>query len=183
MENYQEVQVERFVKEGIENGTMKPFVAIKYARIIARKGTVGEEVISWSVDENGKELKEKVDQVSLDDTTKEPGWIVTKTSENGEVILDENGHPNEWIISDSKFKSKYEIDSENPGLYKPVGGPQIFVEIPVNITLEQWGSKMNIAAGGFINITNPSDMYGISKRDFEDTYKIIDEPIKTKKLV
>lgn len=32
---------------------------------------------------------------------------------------------------------------------------------------------MNIAAGGYINITNPNDMYGISKRDFEDTYKVI----------
>ena len=34
---------------------------------------------------------------------------------------------------------------------------------------------MAIAAGGYINITNPDDMYGISQRDFEDTYKYIDE--------
>ena len=33
---------------------------------------------------------------------------------------------------------------------------------------------MNIAAGGYINITNPDDMYGISERDFEDTYKVVD---------
>lgn len=27
--------------------------------------------------------------------------------------------------------------------------------------------------GGYINITNKDDLYGISKRDFEDTYKIV----------
>lgn len=34
---------------------------------------------------------------------------------------------------------------------------------------------MKIAAGGFINITNIDDMYGISKRDFIDTYKFTEE--------
>lgn len=34
---------------------------------------------------------------------------------------------------------------------------------------------MQIVAGGYINITNVNDMYGISQRDFEDTYKFIDE--------
>lgn len=32
---------------------------------------------------------------------------------------------------------------------------------------------MMIAAGGYINITNIDDMYDISKRDFEDTYKVV----------
>ncbi len=30
---------------------------------------------------------------------------------------------------------------------------------------------MNIAQGGYINCTNPEDMYGISERYFADTYK------------
>lgn len=33
---------------------------------------------------------------------------------------------------------------------------------------------MQIAAGGYINITNVDDMYGISQRDFEDKYKFTD---------
>lgn len=53
--------------------------------------------------------------------------------------------------------------------------PQTFVEIPDNIILNQWGENMAIATGGYINITNPDDMSGISQRDFEDTYKYIDE--------
>ena len=34
---------------------------------------------------------------------------------------------------------------------------------------------MQIAKGGYINITNIEDMYGISERDFLDTYKFINE--------
>lgn len=173
MENYTKVDVSTYVKSGLESGTLVPVEAEKFARIMARPGTVGEEVISWSVDSVGNELKEKVDTVSLDEETNEPGWVVTKTDENGNIILDNNGHSNDWIIPDSTFKKKYEIDGDNPTLFKPKGGVQIFVQIPDNITLNQWGSDMNIAAGGYINITNPNDMYGISKRDFEDTYKVI----------
>lgn len=38
---------------------------------------------------------------------------------------------------------------------------------------------MKIAAGGYINITNPDDMYAISERDFTDTYKIVSDKQKT----
>ena len=32
---------------------------------------------------------------------------------------------------------------------------------------------MKIAKGGYINITNFDDMYGISEMDFNDTYKYV----------
>ena len=175
MTDYVKVDVNQYVKQGIESGTMEPRQAEKFARIIARQGTPGETVISWSVDANGNEIQEKVAQVTVDEQTQEAGWIATKVNENGEPIIDNNGHLNNWIIDDSTFKKKYEIYSENPNLCKPKGGPQTFVEIPDNIILNQWGEDMAIAAGGYINITNPDDMYGISQRDFEDTYKYIDE--------
>ena len=173
--DYTKVEVVKYVKQGIENGTMIPRQAEKFARIIARQGNLGEMVISWSVDDQGNEIQEKVDQVQIDEQTKQPGWIVTKVDNEGNVIINNNGHSNEWIISDSTFKKKYEIDLENPSLYKPKGGPQIFVQITDNIILNQWGSDMKIAAGGYINITNVNDMYGISQRDFEDTYKFTNE--------
>ena len=40
---------------------------------------------------------------------------------------------------------------------------------------------MMIAADGYINITNIDDMYGISKRDFEDTYKVVNTDEAEKK--
>ena len=174
MEEYKKVEVASYVKQGIENGTMVPREAEKFARIVARQGNFGDTVISWSVDSNGNEIQEKIAQVKIDEKTNQPGWIVTKVDDNGNVIVDNNNHPNQWIIDDTTFRKKYEVDSNNPSLFRPKGGPQIFVQISDNIILNQWGSDMKIAAGGFINITNVDDMYGISQRDFEDTYRFTD---------
>ncbi len=174
MGEYTKVEVSSYVKQGIENGTMIPRQAEKFARIIARQGNVGETVVSWSVDSEGNEIQEKVAQVQIDEQTNQPGWIATKVDEQGNIITDNNNHPNQWIIDDTTFKQKYEVDPENPILCRPKGGPQMFVQITDNIILNQWGSNMQIAAGGYINITKPDDMYGISQRDFEDTYKFTD---------
>lgn len=171
MENYQEVKVEKYVKDGLASGKLTPIEAEKFARIIARQGTLGEEVISWSVDSLGNAIEEKRDTVKVDSKTNKLGWIVTKADEQGNPILDNNGHINQWIIEDSTFTKKYEIDPNNNLIFRPKGGVQLFVQIPDNIILEQWGSKMQIAQGGYINITDPSDMYGISERDFTDTYR------------
>ena len=173
--SYKKVEVASYVKEGLENGTLIPRKAEKFARIIARQGNVGETVISYSVDKEGNEVKEKVAQVKLDEKTNQPGWIATKVDENNEVMVDNNNHKNQWIIDDSTFRKKYEVDPQNPSLYRPKDGVQIFVQINEDIILNQWGSDMEIAKGGYINITNVDDMYGISLRDFEDTYKFTDE--------
>lgn len=166
---------------GIKNGTMIPKEAEKFARIVAKQGQVGEKVISWSVDSLGHEIQEKVAYVQNDENTNQPGWIVTKVDEDGNIMLDNNNHVNQWIIEDSVFRKKYEIDPENPTLFKPKGGPQIFVQINDNIILNQWGEDMKIAAGGYINITNINDMYGISERDFNDTYQFTEEQAKGRK--
>ena len=63
MENYTKVEVTNYVKQGIENGTMVPRQAEKFARITARQGTVGETVVSWSVDNKGNPVREKVAQI------------------------------------------------------------------------------------------------------------------------
>lgn len=166
---------------GIKNGTMIPKEAEKFARIVAKQGQVGEKVISWSVDSLGHEIQEKVASVQNDENTNQPGWIVTKVDEDGNIMLDNNNHVNQWIIEDSVFRKKYEIDPENPTLFKPKGGPQIFVQINDNIILNQWGENIKIAAGGYINITNINDMYGISERDFNDTYQFTEEQAKGRK--
>lgn len=181
MDNYTKVDVHQYVDMGIKNGTMIPKEAEKFARIVAKQGQVGEKVILWSVDSLGHEIQEKVAYVQNDENTNQPGWIVTKVDEDGNIMLDNNNHVNQWIIEDSVFRKKYEIDPENPTLFKPKGGPQIFVQINDNIILNQWGEDMKIAAGGYINITNINDMYGISERDFNDTYQFTEEQAKGRK--
>ena len=125
MENYQEVKVEEYVKEGLLSGKLTPIEAEKFARIIARQGTLGEEVISWSVYSLGNAIEEKRDTVKVDSKTNNLGWIVTKADEQGNPILDNNGHINQWIIEDSTFTKKYEIDLNNNLIFRPKGGVQI----------------------------------------------------------
>ncbi len=167
---YRKVDTRQYVEEGLADGSLEPFEAVKHARITATQGEIGQEVISWSVDENGNPIQEKVATVSADEETSEPGWVVTKATPDGAPIIDENGNPNQWIISDAKFRKKYEADPDHPGVFKPVGGPQIFVRTSEALTISQWGEEMNMPAGSYINITNPEDMYAVNPRDFEDTY-------------
>ena len=56
MENYIKVNVQEYVKKGLEDGTMVPFEAFKYKNVLAVQGTVGDEVISWSADSEGNEI-------------------------------------------------------------------------------------------------------------------------------
>ena len=183
MENYIKVEVEKYVKQGLEDGSLVPRFAEKYARIIARQGFIGEKVISWSVDAHGNAVQEKVGYVKMNEQTNQLDWVVSKVDDRGNIVVDSNGHLNEWIIDDKTFKSKYEVDLENPELFKSKGGSQLFVQISDNIILDQWGSEMKIAAGGYINITDINDMYGISQRDFDDTYRFKDDfDIKSPRL-
>ena len=57
MENYTKVDVLTYVKNRLESDILMPIQAEKFARIMARPGTIGEEVISWSVDSAGNEIK------------------------------------------------------------------------------------------------------------------------------
>ena len=167
---YRKVDTKEYVEDGLADGSLEVFEAVKHARISAEQGEAGQEVISWSEDEDGNPIKEKVATVALDEETGEAGWIATKTDADGNPIVDKNGHLNQWIIGDKKFHEKYEVDPENPNIFKPVGGPQKFVETREGLTISQWGSEMNMPRGSFINVTNPDDMYAINPRDFEDTY-------------
>ncbi len=169
-ESYVKVEVLKYVKEGLESGSLLPFEAEKFGRVIAREGVVGETIISWSVDANGNSIKEREAVVGISSKTGKVQHVLTKANDDGEAIVDKFGKLNQWVVD--TVDAKYERDTTlGEGVYKPKGGVQIFVQIPDNIILSQWGEEMKIAAGGYINITNPDDMYGISARDFNDTYR------------
>ena len=163
---YRKVDTREYVEAGLADGSLEVFEAVKHARISAVRGEVGQKVISWSEDENGNPIQEKVATVTADKETGETGWIATKTDADGNPIIDKNGHANQWIISDETFRKKYEVDPDHPDIFKPVGAPQKFVETKEALTIDE----MNMPKGSFINITNPDDMYAINPRDFHDTY-------------
>lgn len=170
---YKKVEdIRGYVQKLIDDGA-QIIVGEKTARIFARPGIPEEErIISWSVDADGNPVLEKEALVSANESGV-PDWVATKIDDMGNEIIDANGHTNQWIIGDATFRKKYEAVSEQPGVYKPVGGPQKFVRLNKGIHIVQWGEEWNVDAGGYINITNPEDMYVISGRDFNDTYRII----------
>lgn len=147
--------------------------AEKVARINARPGIPGERIVSWSVDAAGGQLMEMEARVSEDPETGIPGWVASKVDASGNVLIDSNGHPNQWIIDDATFRRKYEPVAGHPGIYKPVGGLQRFVQVEQAIHVTQWGKEFRVDEGGYINITVPGDSYVISGRDFSDTYRIV----------
>lgn len=121
--------IAEYVKDGVKNGKMPLDEVAKFARIKARKGKVNEEVITKMA--NG--LEETKNVVKIDEKTGEVGRIVT------------NPDGEEYIIEDSTFKKKYEIDPENPEQYKPKGGPVHTAKIEEDIVFEApWGGDMKI---------------------------------------
>ncbi len=147
--------ISEYVKEGIKSGRLTVDEVAKFARIQARQGTLGEEIITKMA--NG--LEETRNTVKEDEKTGEPGWIVT------------NPDGEEYIVEDSAFKKKYEIDPENPSQYKPKGGPVLSSKINEHIEFDApWGETMKIEAGGSLILSGPEDIYGIQKAEFENTY-------------
>lgn len=147
--------ITEYVREGIKSGKLTVEEVAKFARIHARQGLLGEEVITKMA--NG--LEETRNSVKIDEKTGEPGWIVT------------NPDGEEYIVEDSNFKKKYEIDPKNPEQYKPKGGPVL--STPINEHIEfvaPWGETMKIQAGGSLILNGPNDIYGIQKAEFENTY-------------
>lgn len=147
--------IAEYVKGEIKSGRLTVDEVAKFARIHARQGTLGEKIITKMA--NG--LEETRNTVVADEKTGEPGWVVTNP--NGE----------EYIVPDSTFKKKYEIDPENPEQYKPKGGPVLSALINENIEFDApWGEAMKIEAGGSLILNGPNDIYGIQKAEFENTY-------------
>lgn len=133
----------------------EPKYYAKSARIAARPGKVGEEIITVMKDGH-KETK---------NTVKNEGDMVA-TNPSGE----------QYIIDAKTFAKKYEIDPSNPKQYRPVGGPQEFITLKENVMFTApWGEKMMIKKGGALNVTNMDDIYGIQQAEFQETYAPCDE--------
>lgn len=116
----------------IKSGNLSVDEVAKFARIYASQGIPGEEVIT----KMKNNLDETKNIVTTDKITGESGWIVTNPDEE------------EYIIQDSTFKKKYEINTENPKKNKPRGVPLLSAVIEENIEfITSWCETMKISAG------------------------------------
>ena len=138
----------------------------KFQKVNAVQGEPGQEVITKMA--NG--LEETKNVVKIDEKTGEPGWIVTNPS--GE----------QYIVEDSKFTARYDVENAKNGVYEPKFEPIKAIEIEDNITFTApWGEKMNIAKGGYLVINSPDDIYGIQKEEFFETYQELNQYLENKK--
>ena len=76
----------------------------------------------------------------------------------------------------AKFPKKYEAAPEiGDGWFKPTGGVQKFLELDEDTKfICSWDEEQFIAKGGFVNVSDLSDIYGIARGEFFDTYKECD---------
>ena len=170
MEDFIKVDVREYVNKGIENGDLTPFWAKKYGRVRARRGNLGEVICTYT--DGG--MLERENKVSVDPITGNPGWIITKCTPDGEIVIDEYGNKNEWIMDDSEFMSEYVLDPNLENVFMSIDRPQLFVQVLTDMTIVQGFKEMHVECGGYISITDISDCYAISERDFNDTYRVID---------
>lgn len=121
--------------------------------------------------------------IEADETVNPGSYILMKVERDGTPIVDEYFHTNCWQASAETLLKKYDVSSErdivNGMILQPKGGMQKFVFVNRNITIMvPWGENgsmipQNIERGGVLNVTDENDIYGVSSRDFKDTYEII----------
>lgn len=150
MKTLNKKEMREMVEGLIANGaTVRNFA--KFARVQAVQAKGGETI-----------------ETILADGTKE----TTNTAETGDWIVTNPGGE-KYIVSAAKFPKKYEACPElGTNWYKPAGGVQKFIELAEDLKFVcSWNDEQFIAAGGFVNVTDLADIYGIARDEFFDTYK------------
>lgn len=145
-----------YLTEGLKNGDFDSHIYQKFGEITARGGKIGEEIVT--VMANG--LKETKNTVVADENGN-PGWIVINST--GE----------QYVVSDSVFKSKYEKIDGTEDRFKPVWNPITAVQIKESICFTAtWGELQNLCANGYLVFNKDfSDIYGIQEDEFLKTYE------------
>lgn len=132
----------------------------KYARVEAEKGVPGEKITTVMKDGH----------VEVSD-------VVVKADENGNadwIVTNPDGE--RYAVPHAKFIKRYELEVGADGKHAPKGSPIEAIEVPEEITFDvPWGENgapvpMTIKEGGYLNITDLSDIYGIQKDEFTNTY-------------
>lgn len=148
-------------------------LAEKSGSVVARRAVPGERVRTWSQDGIAE----------ADEVGREGCFFLTKAGPDGRPLVDAHGHENMWQVDEATFRKKYDVPEDGvvDGATVDVkkGQPQDFIQVDRDVAfLVPWGENganilQFVAKGGYMNVTDPSDVYGISERDFEDTYSVI----------
>jgi hypothetical protein len=127
----------------------------KSARVQAVQAKGGEEIVTILAD-GTKETK---------NIAKAGDWILT------------NPGGEQYIVDGTKFTKRYEAAADlGEGWFKPKGTPQKFRQIKADMTIRAtWGEEQVLKKGSYVNVTDINDLYGVAEKEFNDTYKPIQE--------
>lgn len=150
--SFVQIDPQEYVEQKLSEGERSE-TRVKKSRIRARRGRVGEEIVTKMAD----------------------GHVETKNVvKNADDMIIMNPDGEEYVMPAASFAEQYEKDAQNPQLYKSKDGPQTFLILKENVEFTApWGEKMKIKKGGALNITrrDKGDIYGIQPSEFEKTYE------------
>lgn len=150
-----------YVKDLIKNG-QEPLFFKKTAKIKAEQARPEDE---------GKEIV-----TIMKNGLKETKNIIEKDVEGNYCWIATNPSGEQYIIPHATFIQKYEVKKGADGKHAPIGVPIKVIQINDDIEFNApWGEKMQIKAGGYLNIDNEEKIYGIQKEEFEETYSKCDK--------
>ena len=136
------------------------------AYVSFRRAVPGEEIVS--IDKNGV----------VEGTVKgrEDLMVVTRCDKDGKPILNKDGKPNTWTIEEDTFKRTFNAD-EKTGIALPKQEKRMFLQVDRDIDIPvSWADNgiQHVPAGGYLNITNEKDVYGIGPEEFKETYNVVE---------
>lgn len=159
--NFRKIEsIKTYLSDGISDGSLQTERWQKSGEITARKGIIGEEIVTVMTDG----LEETRNTVKEDENGN-PGWVVTNST--GE----------QYIVKDSAFINKYEKIPGTMDSYRPVWNPITAVKISESISfVASWGELQNIVSGGYLVFNEIfDDIYGVQEKEFEETYERVRE--------
>ena len=165
---YDQIDIQLFLAAHSRN-QVRPTECVKDASVAVRPSGEGTHIVSYA----GDGTEETVAAI------KSGSFILTKLDHDGNVMLDKNGNPNEWQVDASKMFRRYdmsEVGEDGIGIARSRPERASFVRTDRDIMIMvPWGEggalvPQYIRKGGYLNIADPNDVYGISEQDFNDTY-------------
>ena len=157
--------------ESLRRRNAEEVMARKSTCVLARPSVPGETVTTYTANGN---LESEVPGI-------EGKMVLTRCDTDGNPVVDEFGHLNQWQTERETFERKYDFENTrgSDGFTRPRGGIQRFIRSDEDIAiLVPWGEdgapvEQTIDAGGWLNITKPEDIYGIADKEFRETYEIL----------
>lgn len=161
-----------YVRACLANGG-RVIKAYKFTPVLARVAAEEEELIVY-IENGNEEAREWI----------YPGDVVAKRANwDGTVFVDSRGHMNIWKMNPDYFYFRYDIEHlvETETLCYPKKDLLVFLQVKENIAIYFKHGKdramvsQSVEAGGYLNITDIDNVYGISEIEFNETYKTVEK--------